>query len=88
MRRTRENLRLLEDVAKIATGTFGSFGEIRNYIKSLVKERVERAMEDMDVVSRREFERVEAMAARARERQEELEKRFSALERKNKRKRA
>ena len=38
-------------------------------------------MGQMDMVSREEFERVEAVAEKARERQQELEKRLSALER-------
>ena len=80
MRSTRDNLKLFDDLARMATGALGSLGQVRQQVKALVKERVEQAMEEMDVVPRREFDRVEALAQRARMRQEELEKRLAALE--------
>lgn len=72
----------MDDMAKVATGALGSFGEVRTHVKELVKERVDYMMREMDMVSREEFERVEAVAQKARERQEQLEKRLSALEKK------
>jgi BMFP domain-containing protein YqiC len=80
MRSARDNLRFLDDLAKVATGAIGSLGEIRHQVRSLVKERVDQLMTQMDVVSRDEFERVEAVAEKARARQEALEKRLAALE--------
>ena len=80
MRSTRDNLKLFDDLARMATGALGSLGQVRQQVKALVKERVEQAMEEMDVVPRREFDRVEALAQRARMRQEELEKRLATLE--------
>lgn len=80
MRSARENLKFMEDMARMATGAMGSFSEIRSQIKGLVKERLDDAMTRMDLVSRAEFERVEAVAVKARERQEQLEKRLAALE--------
>lgn len=82
MRTARDNLNLLNDLFKMAKGATGSFGEIRQQLKGLVKERVDQLMTDMDMVSRREFERVEAVAIKARERQEQLEKRLAELEKK------
>ena len=81
MRSARDNLKFLDDLAKVATGALGSFSEIRHQVKGLVKERVDQLMGQMDLVTREEFERVEAVAEKARERQEELEKRLAALER-------
>lgn len=81
MRSTRDNLKFLDDLAKMATGAIGSFSEIRTQVRSLVKERVDQLMGQMDMVTREEFERVEAVAEKARDRQEELEKRLAALER-------
>jgi BMFP domain-containing protein YqiC len=74
------NLKLLDDVAKVASGALHSFGDVRGQVKTLVKERLDSFMGDMDMVSRDEFNRVEAMAQKARERQVELEKRLAALE--------
>lgn len=80
MRTARDNMKLFSDLAKMATGAMGSFDDIRKQVKGLVKERVDQLLSDMDMVSRREFERVEAVAVKARERQEQLEKRLAALE--------
>lgn len=80
MRSQRTNPRFFEDLSKMAMGAFGSFGDLRQQVKTLVRERIEQMMEDMEMVSRSEFDRVEAMAQKARERQEELEKRLAALE--------
>ena len=80
MRSTRESLKFLDDMARMATGAIGSFSEVRSQIKAMVKDRVDDLMAEMDMVSRAEFERVEAMAQKARARQEELEKRLAALE--------
>jgi BMFP domain-containing protein YqiC len=88
MRSARENLKFMEDMARMATGAAGSFGEIRNQVKGLVKEGLDRMMSEMDMVTRAEFERVEAIAVKARERQEQLEKRLKDLEKQLKTKKA
>lgn len=84
MRSAKANLKFLDDLAKVATGAMGSFGDIRKQIKKMVKEGVDQIMGEMDMVTRAEFERVEAMAQKARERQMELEKRLTVLEKKQK----
>jgi BMFP domain-containing protein YqiC len=81
MRTARDNLRFFEDFARMATGALGSFTELRAQLKALVKERMDQVLAEMDMVTREEFDRVEAMAAKARARQEALEKRVAALER-------
>lgn len=80
MRSARDNLKFFDDLAKMATGALGSFGDVREQLKKLVKERVDHALSKMELVTREEFERVEAIAERARERQEDLEDRLRALE--------
>lgn len=80
MRSGRSNLRFLDDLTKVATGALGSFSEIRHQVKKMVKEGVEQMMGEMDMVTRSEFERLEAMAQKARERQVDLEKRVADLE--------
>jgi BMFP domain-containing protein YqiC len=86
MRSNRDNLKFLDDLARVATGAIGSFSEVRHQVRNLVKERVDTLMGQMDMVSRDEFERVEAVAEKARTRQEELEKRLAALEKQLKKK--
>lgn len=80
MRSKKPDLKFLGDLAKMATGAFGSLEDVKHQVKSMVKERVTQVIDELDLVSRREFDRVEAMAQKARERQEELEKRLAALE--------
>lgn len=67
-------------MAKVAAGALGSFTELKDQVRSMVKEGVEQIMGQMDMVTRAEFERVEGLAQKARERQIELEKRIAALE--------
>lgn len=80
MRSARSNLRFLDDLAKVAGGAAQSLGDIRGHVKGLVNA----FLSEMDLVTREEFERVEALAQKARERQVELEKRLTALEKKQK----
>jgi BMFP domain-containing protein YqiC len=80
MRTARENMKFLNDLAKMAGGAVGSFSEVREQVKTLAKEGIDKILSEMDIVTRAEFERVEAMAQKAREKQEALEKRLAALE--------
>lgn len=75
-----DNLKLIDDIAKMATGALGSFSEVRHQVKAMVRQRVDQIITEMDMVTRAEFDRVEAIATRARARQEELEQRLAKLE--------
>lgn len=72
--------RFLDDLARVANGAIGALSGIRTEIEALVKQRVERLLADMDLVTRDEFEAVKAVAAKARSEQEALETRVAALE--------
>jgi len=72
--------RFLDDLAKVASGAASAVAGMRDEIESLVRQRVERLVSDLDLVSRDEFDVAKAMAARAREEQEKLELRVRALE--------
>ncbi len=74
--------RLLDEVARLANGAAGVASGLREEIDSLVQQRLERVLADMELVRREEFEAVEAVAIKAREEQEALEKRVAALEKK------
>jgi len=78
-----DNLKLVDDLAKMATGALGSFSEVRHQVKIMVRQRVDQIIAELDMVTREEFERIEALAARARDRQEELEQRIAELEAKH-----
>ena len=80
MRSKTSNLRFLEDLTRVASGAITALGDIKSQIRQMVKERVDRVVGEMDMVSREEFEAIEAMAIKAREQQVELEQRLAALE--------
>lgn len=80
MRSKDGNLKFLDDLARMMTGAMGSFHEVRQQIRTMVREGVEQVMSELDMVTRSEFERVEAVAEKARTRQLELEKRVASLE--------
>jgi BMFP domain-containing protein YqiC len=71
---------LLDDVARVAMGALGAAQGLKKEIEALVEAKIERLASRMNLVSREEFEAVRAMAAKAREEQEALEKRVLALE--------
>ncbi len=72
--------RILDDLARVANGAVSTLVGIKNEIDALVRQRIERLLNDADVVPRGEFDAVKAMAAKARTEQERLEKRIAGLE--------
>ncbi len=72
--------RFFDDAAKLAGGALGTLDGIRREIEALVRHQIERLLNNMDLVSRDEFDAVKAMAAKAREEQEELAARLARLE--------
>jgi len=77
---TQYDNRLLDDVAKLFTSAAGAAQGVRQEIEAIVKGQAERLISDLDLVSREEFEAVQAMAARAREENEDLKARLEVLE--------
>jgi BMFP domain-containing protein YqiC len=75
-----DQLKLVSDLARMASGAIGSFGGVGGQVKDIVREKLDHLLDSMDLVSRAEFDRVEALAVRAREQQEELEERLAVLE--------
>ncbi len=85
MRSTRNKPKFIDDLgkmgsfkdfARMAGGAAESLGAVRGQVKSVVNG----FLAEMDFVTRDEFERVEALAQKARERQIALEKRLEELE--------
>ncbi len=72
--------RLLDDLAKVASGAASTLAGIKDEINGLVRQQLERMLADLDLVSREEFEAVKATAATARTEQERLEERVVELE--------
>ena len=72
--------RLLDDLARVATGALGAFTGMRDEVEARMREQFERVLGRMNLVTREEFDAVKAMAAKARAAQEALERRVAALE--------
>ncbi|MGB0785236.1 MAG: accessory factor UbiK family protein [Alphaproteobacteria bacterium] len=72
--------RFFDDLARAAGGAMGALNGMKSEVETLFQQRMERAMADMNLVTREEFEIVQAMASKAREENEALEARLSELE--------
>jgi BMFP domain-containing protein YqiC len=72
--------RLLDDLSRVATGAFAALSGVRAEVEARLREQFEKVLARMDVVTREEFDAVQAMAALARAEQEKLELRLAALE--------
>src|SRR5262249_35143827 len=68
-----EMARLMNDAAGVASG-------VRREFDTMVRNQADRILRDLDVVKREEFEAVKEMARLAREENEALKARISALE--------
>ena len=72
--------RLFDDLSRIAAGALGTLQGVKGEVEQAFRQRLERALADMDLVSREEFETVRAMAQAAREENIALSERLAALE--------
>lgn len=72
--------RILDDMAKVATGALGSLTGLRTEIEAKVQQQLERLLSKMNLVSREEFETMKAVAQAAREEQIKLEQRLQEIE--------
>ncbi len=74
------NSRFFDDLARVASGAASTLAGMRQELDAMVRQRLERLIADMDLVTRDEFEAVKAMAANARAEQEALALRVALLE--------
>lgn len=71
-------------MARVAGGTVTALSSLRQQINAEIRARVNEIATRLDWVPRDEFERVEVMLKEARIKQENMEKRISALEKQQK----
>ena len=72
--------KLFDDLARVANGAVSTVMSMKDEIDALVRQRLERYLSTVDLVTREEYEVVKAMAAKARTENEALEARIVALE--------
>ena len=70
----------LDGMARLFTDAAGAAQSLRSEIDTFVRQRMEKLVADMNLVSREEFEAVKAMAAKARTENESLASRVASLE--------
>lgn len=71
-----------DELAKIMTDAAGAAQGVSKEIEALFRSQGEKLLNDMELVSREEFEVVKEMAKKAREENDELAKRIAELEEK------
>ena len=76
--------KLLNDLAKTATGALGGIQSVKNEIDVLIQASIEKNLKNMNMVKREEFNVVKDMAIKARLANEQLKQRINELEGKNK----
>jgi BMFP domain-containing protein YqiC len=72
--------RLLDDQARVANGAIGTLSGVKTEIETLVRQRFDAMLANMDLVTREDFDVVKAVAVKAREEQEALADRVAKLE--------
>ncbi len=72
--------RLLDDLARVATGALGVAAGMRREVEDALKGRFGSVLDREGFVTREEFDAVKAMAAKARAENDALETRVVALE--------
>lgn len=71
---------MIADFVKLLNGAAGTFAGMTREARESARERVKEAMGGMDFVTREEFDAVKAMAAKARDENEALAERLTAVE--------
>lgn len=77
---TQTTNRFFDELAKMMTDAAGAAQGMRREVETVVRAQGERILREMDVVRRDEFEAAKAMAQRAREENDALAARITALE--------
>ena len=80
----QSDTRFFDDLARLANGAMGTLTGMRSEVEALFTQRLERMVSDLNLVTREEFDVVEALAQKAREENAELAARLDALETKDK----
>ena len=71
---------MIADFVKLANAAAGTFAGMTREARETARDRAKEAFGGMDFVSREEFDVVKAMASKAREENEALAERLTALE--------
>lgn len=73
------NSAIFDEIAKLASGAAGSALELKREVEAMVSARIEQIAQNLELVTREEFEITQQMASKAREENEKLSAEISAL---------
>ena len=77
---TQTSNRFFDEIGRLMNDAAGAAQGVKREFDTVVRSQAERILRDLDVVKREEFEAVKDMARLAREENEALKARISALE--------
>jgi len=69
-----------DDLAKMANGAMGALSGVKDEMEAKFRDQIAKILDGMDIPRRDEFDAVKAMAAKAREENEELKKQIADLQ--------
>ena len=69
----------LDDLTKMANGAMGALSGVKDEVGNRMRDQIAKILDGMDIPRREEFDAVKAMAAKAREENEELKKQIAEL---------
>ena len=74
--------KIIDDVARVAGGAVGMISDVSKEARDVVRSKIDTMAQDLDLVPREDFEKLEAMVAKLIEENEDLKKRIAKLEKK------
>ena len=72
--------RFFDDLARMASGAFGTMASLRTEFENQVRQQLDALLARMKLVTREEFDAMQAMLTKTREEQEKLAARIAELE--------
>jgi len=70
----------IDDLTKMANGAMGALTGMKDEVEARFRDQIAKILDGMDIPRRDEFDAVKAMAAKAREENEELKKQIAELQ--------
>jgi len=70
----------IDDLTKMANGAMGALTGVKDEVEARFRDQIAKILDGMDIPRRDEFDAVKAMAAKAREENEELRKQIAELQ--------
>jgi BMFP domain-containing protein YqiC len=77
---TQTSNRFFDEIGRLMNDAAGAAQGVKREVDAVVRNQAEKILRDLDIVKREEFEAVKAMAQIAREENEALKARITALE--------